>query len=135
MENLYITPRPLQPAAAWDACSSADAVVRMPVQGTVHVTLGRELAPGHLPQCALGPSVTGHGAPLDISPHPLKLYLGEGEWAPVLPGGGSPGSGGWTVQSRQGRRHSPQMAQSAEGNRGHKRSSRVGLGEGRPGRA
>ena len=56
-----------------DTCSSADAVVRMPVLGTVHVTLGGELAPVHLPQCALGPSVTGHGASLDIFPHPSKL--------------------------------------------------------------
>ena len=66
-----------------DACSGADAIVRMPVQGTVHVTLGGELAPGHLPQCALGPSVAGHGAPLDIFPHPSKLYPSEGEWARV----------------------------------------------------
>ena len=99
-----------------DACSSADAVVRMPVRGTVHVMLGGELAPGHLPQCALGPSVTGHGAPLDIFPHPLKLYPLEGEWARVRPGVGSPGSGVWLVQSGQGRPCSPQMAQSVEGN-------------------
>ena len=88
----------------------------MPVRGTVHVTLGGELAPGHLPQCALGPIVTGHGAPLDIFPHPSKLYPGEGEWAPLPPGVGSPGSGVCTVQSGQGRPRSPQMAQSAEGN-------------------
>ena len=85
-----------------DACSSADAVVRMPVLGTVHVTLRGELAPGHLPQCALGPSVTGHGAPLDIFSHPSKLYPSEGEWARVRPGVGSAGSGVWMVQTGQG---------------------------------
>ena len=100
-----------------DACSSADAIVRMPVLGTVHVTLGGELAPGHLLQCALGPSVRGNGAPLDIFPHPSKLYPSEGEWARVRPGVGSPGSGVWMVQTRQGGPRSPQMAQSTEGNR------------------
>ena len=70
----------------------------MPIWGTVHVTLGGELAPGHLPQCALGPSVNGHGAPLDISPPPLKLYPSGGEWARVQPDVGSPCSGVWTVQ-------------------------------------
>ena len=88
----------------------------MPVLGTVHVTLGGELAPGHLPQCALGPGVTGHGAPLDIFPHPSNLYPLEGEWARVRPGVGSPGSGVWMVQTGQGGPHLPQMAQSADGN-------------------
>ena len=100
-----------------DACSSADAIVRMPIRGTVHVSLGGELPPRHLPQFTSGPSVTGHGAPLDIFPRPSKLYPSEGEWAQVRPGVGSPGSGVWTVQSGQGRPRSPQMAQSAKGNR------------------
>ena len=61
------------------------------------MTLGGELSPAHLPQCALGPIVTGHGVPLDIFPHPSKLYPSEGEWAGVRPGVGSPGSVVWTV--------------------------------------
>ena len=111
LENLYITPKPLQPAAAW-----MPAIVRMRVSGTVHVTLGGESAPRHLPQCALGRSVTGHGALLDIFPHPSKLYPSEGEWARVRLGVGSPDSEVWIVQTGQGGPRSPQMAQSAEGN-------------------
>ena len=88
----------------------------MPLLGTVHVTVEGELAPRHVPQSALGPIVTGHGAPLDIFPHPSKLYPSEGEWARVRPGVGSRGSGVWMVQTGQGRLRSPQMAQSAEGN-------------------
>ena len=99
-----------------DACNSAGAVVPMLVLGTVHVTLGGELAPRHLPPCALGPSVIGHWAPLDIFSHPSKLYPSEGEWARVRPGVGSPGSEVWMVQTGQGEPRSPQMAQSAEGN-------------------
>ena len=107
LENLYITPRPLQPTAVW-----IPAGVRMPARGTEHVTVGGELAPRHLPQCRLGRSVIGHGAPLDIFLHPLKLYTSEGEWGRVQPGVGSPGSGAWLVQSGQGRPRLPQMAQS-----------------------
>ena len=117
-----------------DACSSVDAVVRMPVQGTVHVTLGGELAPGHLPQCALGPSVTGHGDSLDIFPHPSKLYPSEGEWARVRRAWGPPAAEyGRCKHGKVDRaRHKWRRAQAIAY---HGRSSQVGLGEGRPGRA
>ena len=118
-----------------DACRSVDAVVRMPVRGTVHVTMGGELAPGHLPQCALGPSVTGHGAPLtsSLTLRSCTLRKGSGPecdrvWGPPAAEHGRCNQGKADRAHHKWRRAQKEIAY-------HRRSSQVGLGEGRPSRA